>query len=196
MNIVELENKISSIAFEMFLSWITTGDLAGTNFNALIGEVTSVCENLVESLILSSAIQAYAFFNIIMDTIVLYLKHSSLRFESTAIQYATMERNTIANIFAKEYIISKEQDTAAVKRLMMDDILACVDIKTFLNSISEQVSNHGLHLIKEILELSMNASREGCKVLPSWEHDPCRYHVHPGKPEGYSCTSPKFVILF
>lgn len=91
--------------------------------------------------------------------------------------------------------MSEAQDIAAVRRLILDDILACVNIRTFVDSIANQVNNHELWFIKEILGLSMKASRDDCKVLLPWEQDPCRYHVHPGKPEGYYCTSAKYFSL-
>jgi hypothetical protein len=171
-------------SWSLFLSWLNTGDIkAAPGFivcdaSDLFGrtkEFFSQYVQLVESYILGERLQVYEFKNKIMDLLLENMKLTT--------------REVMAINCSSESVLQMIYDRTAVgsplRRYVIDGSYYLNGRNAVEQCIGKLESNLGF--TSEIQTFLLNTG-ESEKLLPPYRRDPCNYHDHGDKEDGFKCA--------
>jgi len=190
-NTITLEEDDPKI-FGIFLTWISTKDLEQAE--DLVEVVEKVEGNeaewdecyrkryneLLGCYILGDVFQSPNFQNAVMGSIVSDLK----------IYYFGCARLLGSNRSSLIRVFQSTPKTSPLRKMFLEVLITTYEIDTYVANFAPEQSTK---MLAELLALSMKANRDteirDTIMRVPWVKDRCYYHLHPGQPDGYSCTN-------
>ena len=120
------------------------------------------------------------FQNMVMDKLVKLCEHVYREFrvlEGTSVEQIT-------------YVFTQYSENSPLRKLVLDFLLSCVDLDTWLEGCggSKLLHDSSLGFCQEFLKLCVRVAHARETMGKPWNLEPCWYHQHPDKPKGYRCS--------
>jgi hypothetical protein len=139
---------------------------------------------LAKCYVLGDVLRAHNFQNSIMDSLIAICKKVADDFNKVGLSDSEIS-----------YIYSKTAEGCSLRRLMVDNFVDGADSCGMDATVDLSLEN-GVSHVPGLIEWYFDICKRSLAVLGNdgrrvfvWETDPCLYHLHPDKPEGYSCKN-------
>ena len=188
-NTVTLEDDEPDI-FSIFMTWLVTQDIKRSSHLMELDEIKDVSESdgqilkLMKCYVLSDFLRAYNFQNSIMNSLIAICEKDFKDFKDAGLSHSEIS-----------YVYSKTSEGCSLRRLMVDSFVAGADSCGMDATVDLSLEN-GVSHVPGLIEWYFDIWKRSLAVLGNdgrrvfvWERDPCLYHLHPDKPEGYSCKN-------
>jgi hypothetical protein len=189
-NTVTLEDDDPDI-FSVFMTWLVTQDIKRSSNLMELDAIKDSSEaggqilQLAKCYVLGDVLRAHNFQNSIMDNLNAICEKFYNEFDRVGAFHSEIS-----------YIYSKTSEGCSLRRLMVDsfvdgidpctmDVTKCLCLKDGISRVPG-LFEYYFEICKRSLTI-LHDDEPYVRVL-AWEKDPCVYHLHPNKAEGYSCT--------
>jgi hypothetical protein len=182
-NTVTLKEE-DPVIFAIFIAWLITGKIENS---AELVEITATDKNewkscfqkqsfqLGKCYVLGDYLQAPSFQNAVMDQLV--YQSSVFGKECNAVLPGDSESVKIA--------WAQTSTGSALRRFIIDNVYKNASTDEFSGLYTLPLP----HIQDYFVDLAVHGmDNKGKTAINPWVKDRCEYHVHPGKPEGCSCT--------
>lgn len=138
-------------------------------------------EHLVRCFILGIFLDAPIFRNTVMDQIFTMSK----MYLNTYGEYAGYYTADIKLVWMEE-----TTENSPLRQIILDQLISgSTDLGPWLDNLVGTPAEDVVDFLKDLAYAGIMAARDPDHAGDFLDRDPCLYHDHPGKPEGYSCTS-------
>jgi len=181
INIVTLAEDDPTI-FAIFMTWAVHGYLKTGDEYIRVSSTTNMDKvstkqrytQLLQCYVLGDSILAETFCNVIINQLIMHNRIISRKFGLVA----------GGNGDDISFVYSSTDTGSPLRRLLVDNFGSTVTDKFQMADINTP----GIPEFYFDLARRLVAVRCGKPLLETWRNDCCAYHIHRGKPKGYSCT--------